>query len=144
MEGEALAVWGRGGGERVRLAAPAAVGSGRHAKAPRRVRSVARSAKPIRSLYSFPAQCSIDGAFFGSTFPHLLLMTYPMYRPPRSADVYTPRRAARLAARAGAQTWPPPAGFSGAAAVAPAAASVAGSALHGAQRCRTRLVGILA
>jgi len=36
-------------------------------------------------------QCSIDGAFFGSTFPHLLLMTYPMYRPPRSADAYTPR-----------------------------------------------------
>ena len=25
-------------------------------------------------------QCSIDGAYFGTTFPHLLLMTYPMYR----------------------------------------------------------------
>ncbi|KAI8474310.1 MAG: casein kinase II, regulatory subunit [Monoraphidium minutum] len=36
-------------------------------------------------------QCSIDGAFFGSTFPHLLLMTYPMYRPPRSTEAYTPR-----------------------------------------------------
>ena len=40
-------------------------------------------------------QCSIDGAFFGSTFPHLLLMTYPMYRPPRAAAaagaIYTPR-----------------------------------------------------
>lgn len=25
-------------------------------------------------------QCSIDGAYYGTTFPHLLLMTYPMYR----------------------------------------------------------------
>jgi len=36
-------------------------------------------------------QCSIDGAYFGTTFPHLLLMTYPMYRPPKSSDVYVPR-----------------------------------------------------
>jgi casein kinase II subunit beta len=25
-------------------------------------------------------QCSIDSAYFGTTFPHLLLMTYPSYR----------------------------------------------------------------
>ncbi|PNW88152.1 hypothetical protein CHLRE_01g016556v5 [Chlamydomonas reinhardtii] len=36
-------------------------------------------------------QCSIDGAYYGTTFPHLLLMTYPMYRPPKSNDVYVPR-----------------------------------------------------
>ncbi len=36
-------------------------------------------------------QCSIDGAYFGTTFPHLLLMSYPMYRPPKSSDVYVPR-----------------------------------------------------
>mmetsp|Transcript_20222 Transcript_20222/g.56354 ORF Transcript_20222/g.56354 Transcript_20222/m.56354 type:complete len:273 (+) Transcript_20222:208-1026(+) len=36
-------------------------------------------------------QCSIDGAYFGTTFPHLMLMTYPMYRPPKSSDVYVPR-----------------------------------------------------
>ena len=38
-----------------------------------------------------PLQCSIDGAYFGTTFPHLLLMTYPMYRPPKSTDTYVPR-----------------------------------------------------
>jgi casein kinase II subunit beta len=36
-------------------------------------------------------QCSIDGAFFGTTFPHLLLMTYPTYRPPKSNEKYVPR-----------------------------------------------------
>ena len=36
-------------------------------------------------------QCSIDGAYFGTTFPHLLLMSYPMYRPPKSTDRYVPR-----------------------------------------------------
>lgn len=36
-------------------------------------------------------QCSIDGAFFGTTFPHLLLMTYPMYRPPKPTALYVPR-----------------------------------------------------
>ena len=42
---------------------------------------------PRRSEY----QCSIDGAYSGTTFPHLLLMTYPMYRPPKAADTYVPR-----------------------------------------------------
>jgi hypothetical protein len=46
----------------------------------------------VLSLLSFLAlQCSIDGAYFGTTFPHLLLMTYPMYRPPKSTDTYVPR-----------------------------------------------------
>eukprot|EP00798_Chlamydomonas_sp_ICE-L_P022130 gene22130-29192_t len=36
-------------------------------------------------------QCSIDGAYSGTTFPHLLLMTYPMYRPPKCTDSYVPR-----------------------------------------------------
>ena len=33
----------------------------------------------------------MDGAYFGTTFPHLLLMTYPSLRPVRSTDSYTPR-----------------------------------------------------
>eukprot|EP00878_Enallax_costatus_P002257 GHUV01002430.1.p1 GENE.GHUV01002430.1~~GHUV01002430.1.p1 ORF type:complete len:323 (+),score=105.36 GHUV01002430.1:419-1387(+) len=36
-------------------------------------------------------QCSIDGAYFGTTFPHLMLMTYPMYRPSKSTEKYVPR-----------------------------------------------------
>ncbi|KAJ9512386.1 hypothetical protein QJQ45_012994 [Haematococcus lacustris] len=36
-------------------------------------------------------QCSIDGAYYGTTVPHLLLMTYPMYRPPKCVDLYVPR-----------------------------------------------------
>jgi len=40
-----------------------------------------------RSYY----QGNLDGAFFGSTFPHLLLMTFPAYRPPKSREAYVPR-----------------------------------------------------
>lgn len=36
-------------------------------------------------------QCSIDGAYFGTTFPHLMLMTYPSCRPPKASDLYVPR-----------------------------------------------------
>jgi len=36
-------------------------------------------------------QGNVDGAYFGTTFPHLLLMTYPSLRPPRPTDAYTPR-----------------------------------------------------
>ena len=36
-------------------------------------------------------QCSIDGAYFGTTFPHLMLMTYPSFRPPQSIEKYVPR-----------------------------------------------------
>mmetsp|Transcript_6305 Transcript_6305/g.16232 ORF Transcript_6305/g.16232 Transcript_6305/m.16232 type:complete len:310 (-) Transcript_6305:142-1071(-) len=34
---------------------------------------------------------NIDGAYFGTTFPHLLLMTYPVLRPPKPSVQYTPR-----------------------------------------------------
>ncbi len=37
------------------------------------------------------AQGNADGAYFGTTFPHLLLMTYPSLRPPPAADSYVPR-----------------------------------------------------
>lgn len=36
-------------------------------------------------------QCAVDGAYFGTTFPHLMLMTYPMYRPPKAVNTYVPR-----------------------------------------------------
>lgn len=36
-------------------------------------------------------QSSIDGAYFGTTFPHLMLMTYPTYRPPKNVEKYVPR-----------------------------------------------------
>jgi casein kinase II subunit beta len=34
---------------------------------------------------------NIDGAYFGTTFPHLFLMTYPQFRPPKPAEKYVPR-----------------------------------------------------
>lgn len=36
-------------------------------------------------------QGNADGAYFGTTFPHLLLMTYPALRPPRPTETYVPR-----------------------------------------------------
>ena len=36
-------------------------------------------------------QCSIDGAYFGTSFPHLLMMTYPQFRPIQSSETYVPR-----------------------------------------------------
>jgi Casein kinase II regulatory subunit len=38
-----------------------------------------------------PLQGNVDGAYFGTTFPHLLLMTYPSLRPARTTESYTPR-----------------------------------------------------
>ena len=40
-----------------------------------------------RSYY----QGNLDGAFFGTTFPHLLLLTYPAFRPAKARPDYTPR-----------------------------------------------------
>jgi casein kinase II subunit beta len=40
-----------------------------------------------RSFY----QGNLDGAFFGTTFPHLLLLTFPAFRPAKSAPEYAPR-----------------------------------------------------
>lgn len=37
------------------------------------------------------AQGNVDGAYFGTTFPHLLLMTYPSLRPSQPTENYTPR-----------------------------------------------------
>ncbi len=52
-----------------------------------------RSASDLCShglLLTWPA-APRAGAYYGTTFPHLMLMTYPMYRPPKSADAYVPR-----------------------------------------------------
>ena len=43
------------------------------------------------SLRRSEYQCSIDGAYFSTTFPHLLMMTYPTFRPPKSIEDYVPR-----------------------------------------------------
>uniref|UniRef100_A0A061RZ77 Casein kinase II subunit beta n=1 Tax=Tetraselmis sp. GSL018 TaxID=582737 RepID=A0A061RZ77_9CHLO len=34
---------------------------------------------------------NIDGAYFGTTFPHLLLMSYPILRPVKPVEQYVPR-----------------------------------------------------
>ncbi|GAB4816730.1 hypothetical protein N2152v2_003776 [Parachlorella kessleri] len=34
---------------------------------------------------------NLDGAYFGTTFPHLFLLTYPTMRPPKPAETYLPR-----------------------------------------------------
>nr|XP_043626482.1 casein kinase II subunit beta-3-like [Erigeron canadensis] len=36
-------------------------------------------------------QGNIDGAYFGTTFPHLFLMTYGHLKPPKASQSYTPR-----------------------------------------------------
>jgi len=33
----------------------------------------------------------IDGAYFGTTFPHLFFLTYPEIKPVNDADKYVPR-----------------------------------------------------
>jgi hypothetical protein len=33
----------------------------------------------------------IDGAYFGTTFPHLFLMTYPQVKPAKPTQSYVPR-----------------------------------------------------
>lgn len=42
-------------------------------------------------IYFTPSNFQVDGAYFGTTLPHLLLMTYPMHRPPKSTENYVPR-----------------------------------------------------
>ena len=41
-------------------------------------------------------QQSIDGAYFGTTFVHLLLMTYPTYRPAKVRPAHVPSRPAKV------------------------------------------------
>ncbi|XP_074269644.1 casein kinase II subunit beta-1-like [Silene latifolia] len=36
-------------------------------------------------------QGNVDGAYFGTTFPHLFLMTYPHLKPQKPSQSYTPR-----------------------------------------------------
>uniref|UniRef100_A0A0D6R860 Casein kinase II subunit beta n=1 Tax=Araucaria cunninghamii TaxID=56994 RepID=A0A0D6R860_ARACU len=36
-------------------------------------------------------QCNIDGAYFGTTFPHLFMMTYPTVKPMKPVQTYVPR-----------------------------------------------------
>lgn len=39
----------------------------------------------------YTRHCNIDGAYFGTSFPHLLLATYPELLPPRPTLTYVPR-----------------------------------------------------
>lgn len=36
-------------------------------------------------------QCNVDGAYFGTTFPHLFLLTYLHLKPPKPTQHYVPR-----------------------------------------------------
>ncbi|RHX99073.1 hypothetical protein DYB37_001576, partial [Aphanomyces astaci] len=38
-----------------------------------------------------PHGCVVDGAYFGSTFPHLFFLTYSNLEPPPSTHLYVPR-----------------------------------------------------
>ena len=43
-------------------------------------------------IWKFPWQfADIDGAYFGTTFPHLFLMTYGHLKPQKAAQSYVPR-----------------------------------------------------
>ena len=46
---------------------------------------------PFPDVLIYVDQGNVDGAFFGTTFPHLLLMTYPSVRPQRPPEQYMPR-----------------------------------------------------
>ena len=48
-------------------------------------------AQPVKALRPLWGQSNVDGAYFGTTFPHLLLMTYPALRPPKVQEAYVPR-----------------------------------------------------
>ncbi|KAK9052996.1 hypothetical protein SSX86_029626 [Deinandra increscens subsp. villosa] len=42
-------------------------------------------------LFSVSLRLDLDGAYFGSTFPHLFLMTYGHLKPQKTSQDYTPR-----------------------------------------------------
>jgi hypothetical protein len=44
----------------------------------------------MHTIYCFRL-VDIDGAYFGTTFPHLLLQTYPDLQPPSAEPKYIPR-----------------------------------------------------
>ena len=72
-----------------------------------------------RELYdhNVPGGNYIDGAFFGSTFPHLFLQTYGELRPQRCTRQYVPRVFGFKVHRQG--SLPGPGGSSSAIAEAP-------------------------
>ncbi|KAL6905355.1 hypothetical protein ACP4OV_002956 [Aristida adscensionis] len=43
---------------------------------------------PLCLLYTAK---DIDGSYFGTTFPHLFLMTYPHLKPQKPSQQYVPR-----------------------------------------------------
>jgi hypothetical protein len=45
----------------------------------------------LAHLRGVPTQGNVDGAYFGTTFPHLLLMSYPHIRPAPADEAYVPR-----------------------------------------------------
>lgn len=82
-------------------------------------------------------QGSLDGAFFGTTFPHLLCMVYPEVVPPKVVEEYVPRvfgykLHSSVYDRSGGATQ---AGLR----TAPAAAAAAGSAAQQQQQQQQKL-----
>jgi len=59
----------------------------------RRRRRLTAARAPSQELYdhNVPGGNYIDGAFFGSTYPHLFLQTFREVRPPPPTQRYVPR-----------------------------------------------------
>ncbi|KAJ1556674.1 casein kinase 2 regulatory subunit, partial [Cladochytrium tenue] len=57
------------------------------------VRNVMLYCPRCEDVYSPPSRrhAAVDGAYFGSTFPHLLIQVYPQLAPARSSDRYVPK-----------------------------------------------------
>jgi casein kinase II subunit beta len=57
------------------------------------LRSVMLYCPKCEDVYAPPSRrhATIDGAFFGTTFPHLLMQVYPSLAPVRSVERYVPR-----------------------------------------------------
>jgi casein kinase II subunit beta len=45
----------------------------------------------VSLLCSLTTDADIDGAYFGTTFPHFFLMTYPYIKPAKPTQSYVPR-----------------------------------------------------
>ena len=44
----------------------------------------------LTAVQGRPSHKPLDGAFFGTTFPHLMLMTYPQFKPAQKPVEYHP------------------------------------------------------
>ncbi|KAJ3413234.1 casein kinase 2 regulatory subunit [Chytridiales sp. JEL 0842] len=57
------------------------------------VRSVMLYCPRCEDVYAPPSRrhAAVDGAYFGTTFPHLLLQVYPQLSPPRTSERYVPK-----------------------------------------------------